>query len=118
MLSLNLPESLLDRLNRLARAAQRPVEDLVIATLNESVPCPPSGLPGDIREELTALETLSDDELLHVARSTMEPEQAPAPYQPGDVTDRIALRKAYALVLLKWRGHRLDELERLTDLVV
>ena len=37
-LSINLPDQLLDRLNRMAQAANRPVEDLVVTTLNHSVP--------------------------------------------------------------------------------
>jgi hypothetical protein len=111
MLSINVPDQLLDRLNRLAQAAARPVEELVVATLNESVPHPPANLPPEICEELTRLERMSDEELGHVARSTLRSEDIPAAYQPGDVTDQLALRKAYALVLWKWRGHSLDELE-------
>jgi hypothetical protein len=110
-LSINVPDQLLDRLNRLAEAAARPVEELVVATLNVSIPQPPANLPLELREELTGLERLSDKELGDVAKSMLRPEETPSIYRPGDVTDRLALRKAYALVLWKWRGHSLDELE-------
>jgi hypothetical protein len=111
MLSINVPDQLLDRLNRLAQAAARPVEELIVSTLNESVPHPPANLPPEIREELTRLERMSDEELGDVARSMLRSVDIPAAYQPGDVTDQLALRKAYALVLWKWRGHSLDELD-------
>ena len=113
VLSIRLPDQLLDRLNRLASETNRPVEEIVVSTLNESVPQPPVGLPAEIREELVALETLSDADLAEVARATMSAEDIPTPYWPGDATDRLALRKAYALVLLKWRGHPMDEFDRL-----
>jgi hypothetical protein len=80
-------------------------------TLNESMPCPPTDLPADIREELAALETLSDSELVQVARTTLRSESLSISYAPGDAADRLALRKAYALVLLKWRGRPMPDLE-------
>ena len=110
-LSINVPDQLLDRLKHLAQAVARPVEELVVSTLSDSVPHPPANLPQPIREELTRLERLSDQELGDVAQATLRLEEFPVAYQPGDVTDQLALRKAYALVLWKWRGHSLDELE-------
>ena len=110
-LSINVPDQLLDRLRRLAGASDRPVEELVVSALDESVPRPPPSLPQEMLEELSLLETLSDRELVKVAQSTLKAEEVPALYQPGDVTDRLALRKAYALVLLKWRGCELPELD-------
>jgi len=113
-LSINLPDQLLERLNRMARATHRPVEDLVVSTLNESMPRPPSDLPAEIRDELLALETLSDEELVGVAQASLRAEALLATYTPGEAADRLALRKAYALVLLKWRGRPLPELEALS----
>jgi hypothetical protein len=113
-LTITVPDPLLNRLNRLAQAAQRPIEDMVLSTLAESIPEPPGGLPADIRDELAALETLSDNDLLHVATaSRAHGELSDIPYSPGDETDRLALRKAYAIVLLKWRGHSTDEIHEL-----
>ena len=114
MLSINLPDPLMDRLHRLAKATDRPLEQLVISTLDESIPRPPSGLPGEIRDELLDLETLPDEKLVEVAQSTLRAEEIPPSYTPGDAADRLALRKAYALVLLKWRGRPLPELAELS----
>jgi hypothetical protein len=110
-LSINVPDQLLDRLRRLARASDRPVEDLVVSALDESVPRPPPSLPQEIRGELSLLETLPDQELVKAAQSTLKAEEVPFLYEPGDVTDRLTLRKAYALVLLKWRGCSLPDLK-------
>ena len=112
-LSINVPDQLLDRLHRLARASDQPVEELVVSALDESVPRPPPNLPQEICDELSLLETLSNRDLVEVAQSTLKADEVPSLYQPGDVTDRLALRKAYALVLLKWRGRPLHELDRL-----
>jgi hypothetical protein len=113
-LSINVPDQLLDRLQRMARATDRPVEELVVSTLDGSVPRPPPNLPLEMGEELSRLEMMSDQELVEVAQSTLKPEEVPPLYEPADVTDRLALRKAYALVLLRWRGCPLPELEGLT----
>jgi hypothetical protein len=113
-LTITIPDPLLKRLNRLAQAAQRPIEEVVVSTLNESIPAPPKDLPSDVRDELMELEVLSDSELLEVAHASMRPDEIPpTPYAPGDATDLFALRKAYALALLKWRGHSLNEIQGL-----
>ena len=79
----------------------------------EPIPRPPADLPKEIRDELVGLEAMSDEELLRVARMTLGPGDVPSSYRPGDITDQLALRKAYALLLLKWRGMSLDEIEAL-----
>lgn len=112
-ISINVPDQLLERLCHLARATDRPVEELVVSTLAESMPRPPTELPVEIRDELLALESLSDKELMEAAQATLGPEPLPFSYTPGDASDRLALRKAYALVLLKWRGRPLSDLEGL-----
>ena len=111
VLSIELPDRLAERLARMASMINRPVEDLVVATLDNSVPAPPANLPSTLRNELAGLEILPDDDLIEIARSTMSPSDIPVPYRPGDDTDCLALRKAYALVLLKWRGRSLNEID-------
>jgi len=113
-LTITVPEPLLTRLNRFAQAVQRPVEEVVLSTLRDSIPAPPQGLPADIRDELSALELLSDEELLRTAHSILRQDEGlSTAYVPGEAPDRLALRKAYAFVLLKWRGRPVDELESL-----
>ena len=125
-----MPELLYHRLQRLSELTRRPLESLVVQTLNVHIPHLPEDLPEDVQAELIALEKLDDDALWHVANSKVTPDQR-AEYgrlldkkRLGRITtseqamldehyqegDKLMLRKAYASVLLKWRGHKLPTL--------
>jgi len=92
-------------------------------------------IPTEYRSELAALEKLDDDELWAAAESDM-PEKLQkkmggllSKNQSGTLTlreqealdrlraeaDRLMLRKSYAYVLLKWRGHKIPELAELMN---
>lgn len=127
---IHLPESLHHRLERLAELTQRPVENLIVQTLSSSLPPLPDDLHPATRDALVALEPLSDEELGHLARATFPEEdyaqlsalrekRRTAPLTAAEQTaldqltqasDLLTLKKAYAAVLLKWRGHRLPTL--------
>jgi hypothetical protein len=100
--------------------------------LTASIPPLPDTFSNEIRDDLLALEGLADDELWEVARSFVSPEQQEemsllleknkAPITGAEKArlselqaqaDRLMLRKAYAYVLLKWRGPRLPTLAEL-----
>jgi hypothetical protein len=128
-----MPQPLYHRLERLAELTRRPVENLVVQTLDASVPPLPDDLPKEMRGDLLALESLDDESLWQVARSVVSPEQQAQhsllleKIRLGSITeperatltqlrqnaDQLMLRKAYAYVLLKWRGHRLPTLAEL-----
>lgn len=129
-IAIQMPQPLYRRLERLAKLTRRPVESLVVQTLEANIPPLPDDLPDEMRDDLLALEELSDEALWQVARSVVNPE-AQAEYRLlleknrlGTITeseqarlaqlrreaDRLMLRKAYAYVLLKWRGYRLPTL--------
>jgi hypothetical protein len=131
--SINVPQNLYLRLERLARLSRRPLETIVAQTLSTTIPPLPEDLPEEMRGDLVALEALDDDALWQVARSTVSPEQHTEHMQlldknrAGTLTeserekltqlrqsaDQLMLRKAYAYMLLKWRGHRLPTLDEL-----
>jgi len=127
--TLQLPEEIYNRVKRNAEAMKQPVEKVLVEAISASIPSV-DGLPLDIKEELEALEGLSDDKLWEVARSMM-----PTPQQrkysnllrknsAGTLTEgeqkelsnlgtearRLTLRKAQAYVLLKQRGHQIPTL--------
>jgi hypothetical protein len=124
---IQVPEALYRRLERLAALTRRPVESLVVQTPSSSIPPLPDDLSAPARDALTALEGFSDDELWQVVRSTfpeaqheqfaelreqrragtITPDQQTALDSLSQEADLLTLRKAYAAVLLKWRGHRL-----------
>jgi hypothetical protein len=133
MVTIQVPQALYDRLERLARLTRRPVESLIAQTLSTSLPLLPDDLAAEQREALFALESLDDEQLWQIEGATFPPAQ----YQQfadlreksriGGLTtaeqdsldrltaaaDLLTLRKAYAAVLLKWRGHRLPSLAAL-----
>ena len=131
--AIQMPQPLYRRIERLARLARRPLENIVVQTLDSNVPTLPDDLPEKMRRDLLALEGLNNDTLWRVARSTFSPEQGKqisllleknrlgTIIEPERATlaqlrreaDQLMLREAYAYVLLKWRGYRLPTLAEL-----
>ena len=131
--AIQVPQSLYHRLERLAQLTRRPLESLIVQALSSNLPPLPDDLPAAQRDALVALAGLSDDELWAVTRSampqrdqerfaalrdqrragTLPPAEQAALDQLAQAADLLTLRKAYAAVLLRWRGHQLptpDEL--------
>jgi len=73
--TLQLPESIYERVRRTAEATQRPVEEVLIKTIEAVMPPSVDDLPLSYREEFLTMESLNDDELLTVAESVMPPTQ-------------------------------------------
>lgn len=107
VISITVPDPLLDRLMTQSKATRRPIEEMVVAALRDSFPAPPANLPQGIHAELSSLESLTNEELEEVlyATDSGSPQEA-ASYVPGDAGDLLMLRKAYAAVLLRWRGEQ------------
>ena len=127
-ITIHLPDGLYRRLERLASLTQQPLEGLIVKTLSSSLPPLPDDLAPAFRDALLALESLPDDELQQIADATMPEvayerlsalrderrerhlisnEQAELDRLSQDA-DTLVLRKAYAAVLLTWRGQRLS----------
>jgi hypothetical protein len=131
--SVQIPAPLYRRLERVAQLTRHPIEEVVTRALESSVPSLPDDLPAELRDQLLALENLSDDELWQIARSTLNDAQQTQLHtllernragmlataeqtlleQLQHAADQLTLRKAYAYVLLKWRGYRLPTLDEL-----
>lgn len=134
-ITIHLPDDLYRRLERLANLSHQPLEGLIVKTLSSNLPPLPDDLPTSARSALQALEGLSDDELQHRMRSTMPQDQyerlTELREQRRDGTlnaddqaeldqlleaaDTLTLEKAYAAVLLKWRGQQLPPVSSLQD---
>jgi hypothetical protein len=132
-IAIQMSPPLYRRLERLAELTRRPLENVVVQTLDSNVPPLPDELSAEMRGDLLALEYLNDDALGQVARSTVGPEQQEqisllleknrlgtiveservTLAQLRQEADQLMLRKAYAYVLLKWRGYRLPALAEL-----
>src|SRR6266540_1542450 len=123
--TLELPESVYRLAERTARATKRAVEAVLIDALKITLPPPLDNVPTELRKELEGLESLSDTQLLKVAKDRLaaarvrQYDQLLLKNQKGtisqrererltklrQVADRIMLRRAHAYVLLKWRGY-------------
>ncbi len=133
MTTVQIPEQLYRRLERMAKLTHLSPEEVLAKMLDSSVPLLPESWPEQMRDDLLELESLSDDELWQVARRVASAEQIEEHHRlleknsAGTLTDaeraqlerlrkeadRLMVRKAYAYVLLKWRGYRLPTLAEL-----
>jgi len=127
--TLQLPYPLYRRASHAADILQSPIEETLIRTLDTALP-PTEEVPAEIRAEVDALDTLSDDALWEVAQSILPTQQQErldtlldAQSMRSLTTDeateleelrikygRILLRKARAYALLSERGHPLPNL--------
>jgi hypothetical protein len=131
---IHMPQPLYQRLQRFTALSRRSLESVVLQTLDANVPSLPENLPETLREIWFALENLDDDALWNIARSTIS-QQHQEQYsllleknRIGTLTaseqtlleklyfeaNQYMLRKAYANVLLKWRGYQLPTLAELS----
>ncbi|MCI0388703.1 MAG: hypothetical protein MOB07_08045 [Acidobacteria bacterium] len=126
IITLHLPDSFFQPIKRLAQATHQPVEQLLLNALQASLP-PLAGLPDDVTENLTMLELLDDQALRMVMLESMSPEQAERIHNLLDErqirslsaekeeelarlqfqADLVMLRKARAIVLLRFRGQQI-----------
>ena len=126
-ITLHLPEGLHQRLERLAELTGQPLESLILQTLASSIPPLPDDLAPHTRAALRALETSSNDELRQLSQSMIPDEdyervvklreqRRDGAISPDEMieldrllqtADLLTLKKAYAAMLLKWRGQRL-----------
>lgn len=134
-ITLNIPDSFFQPIQRVAQATHQPVEQLLLNALQASLP-QLDGLPPEIAENLTAMEMLDDVALWQVLREILPAEQAAQLHellaqrqavfltteeegklaQLQRAADLIMLRKARAAVLLRFRGVRVPTLAELEQL--
>jgi len=129
-INLELPPALYQRLVEIAEASRQPLTDIVIQSIQTGLPPGLEHVPDRFRDDLKALNQLSDDLLLDVVNRDLAEEKAElyeqllAKNQQGTLAenerqtldtlrgeaDLLMLRRAYAAALLKWRGHRVPTL--------
>jgi hypothetical protein len=132
VLTLELPEDIYERVRRAAKGMNQPVEQALVKIVSAATPSLEK-VPAEYRAELEAMEDLGDEELWGIFRSRLAPakqrrlEHLLDKNQRGELTDRerqglaglraegdrLMLRRSYAALLLKYRGHRLPNLEDL-----
>jgi hypothetical protein len=125
-LTIHLPASAARRLRRVAEIAHRPVDEVLAETLYATLPPLLEDVPAAFHADLARLETLPSEALHEQMRAVLRPENITR-YETLQAirterrfleseqqeweslrfeADRLMFRKAYAAVLLKWRGER------------
>ena len=132
-LTIHLPASAARRLRRVAEIARRPVDEVLAETLYATLPPLLEDVPAAFQADLARLETLPSEALHEQLRTVLRPENVtryetlqaiqaerrliePEQQEWESLrleADRLMFRKAYAAVLLKWRGERIPTLAEL-----
>ena len=126
-LHIQLPETIYQRLQRVAEVTNQPLEAVVIQTIRGNLPPSLDDLRPEWREVVADLPPLSDEDLWTIAWEPVPSSQwrrhqrllhkgqedtlTEAEHTELTVlraaTDQYVTRRSYALALLKWRGHTL-----------
>lgn len=134
-LTVSLSETDFRRLQHAAKIAGKPVGEIAALGLRESLPPLLEVIPRQFRADLRAMESLPDDDLWEISRRVVEERDARRfrRLQKKDridpltdrerqslselrvIVDRVMFQKAYALLLLKWRGFRVPTLSELEN---
>lgn len=133
MLTIRLPVQAANRLRRVAEIAHRPIDEVVAESLQSVLPPLLDDLPAAFQPLLAQMEAWPTDALrqqlfLRVAEEILDRyDDLLAQNAAGGLTeyerqelddlrrqnDLIMFRKAYAALLLKWRGERIPTLAEL-----
>ncbi len=123
--TLQIPETLYQRLANTARATRRSLEEVMLHALRVGSPPMWEDAPAEFQADLAAMDKLDDEALWVIARGRKIPAEMKRydalleHNQSGALTaaerlelaalrteaDRFMLCKAHAAVLLRWRGH-------------
>ena len=102
-ITIELSETDYNLLQEVAEHSKWPLEEVVVQCIQAGMPPTLSKVPEAFHEDLAALNSLSDMDLMKVADGNW-----PQPKKQTELhrkADFISLRRTYALSLLKWRGH-------------
>ncbi len=123
--TLQIPETLYQRLVNTARATQRPIEEIMLRALQVGSPPSWDDIPEEFQTEIAALDKLDDNtlwQIFHSCKTIADMERYNILLEAnsnGTITqaqkfelmnlrhqaDLFMLKKAQAAVLLRWRGH-------------
>ena len=126
-IQIQLPDTIYQRLQRVAEATHQPLEKVVLQTIRGNLPPLLDDLSPELRRIVADLQHLDDTALWALAREPLPPQQwrrhqrllrkaqddiltADEQRELADLrvtTDQFVTRRSYALALLKWHGHTL-----------
>ena len=123
-ITLSLPNDIYQRFQHVAKAVQRPLEDIVFQTIQGNLPPSVEDLPLEWQAELASLQQCSSKTLSAIVKEPLSQKQWKRHQdllhqnQTSELsdtelqelahlrkeTDRFVFRRSYTLALLKWRG--------------
>ena len=126
-IQIQLPDTIYQRLQRVAEATNQPLEKVVLQTIRGNLPPLLDDLSPELRRIVADLQHLDDTALWALVREPLPPQQwrrhqrllrkaqdgiltADEQQELADLrvtTDQFVTRRSYALALLKWHGHTL-----------
>lgn len=129
-----ISDTLFYRFQSAAEATQQPLEAVLAHALEIGSPPNWEDVPIEFQADIAALDRLHDEALWHVARSQQSPADAERVQQLLDqreeaglsvseqqeldalllAGDRLMIRKAHAVAVLRWRGHVIPPPETLS----
>lgn len=129
VLTLELPEDVYEHVRRAAKGMKQPVEKALVKIVRAATPSLDK-VPSEYRAELEAMEDLGDEDLWKVSQSRfatakqrrlevfleknqreeLTDRERHALVELRAEADRLMLRRSYAFVLLKYRGHQIPNL--------
>lgn len=132
-LTIQLPEPIFRQFALIAEQTQQPIETLVARSAVSNLPPSVENAPEELQATLLQMQTLSKAELLDIAQGQVDSLQHERHLQLLEhnkdsqlsaaerqeltglrlAADHLILRKAYALAVLKWQGHRVPALDEL-----
>ncbi len=101
--TIELPDNLYAELKEVAKAADMPLQKVILQSIRTGMPPSLSKVPAAFHLELLALNKMSDRDLIRVMEGELAPEAADD--EQHRKADFQSLRRIYAMSLLKWRGH-------------
>ena len=134
--TISLPETVYRRLQHAAEIAGKPITEIAAQSIQESLPPLLEAIPARFRADLQIMQQFADDELWRIARSAVVPKDQRRYWrllkknsssaalsirerqtltELRATADKIMLQKAYAYLLLKWRGYRIPTLTELEN---
>jgi hypothetical protein len=125
--TLQLPETLVQRFQLMANLSHKPLEEVMLQTIHGNLPPAFHELPPELQAELATWVTLRDETLWQLAQETLptahlrrqqqllqknasgvlSEQERQELGQLRSTTDRFVLRRSTLLALLKWRGYTL-----------
>ncbi|MFZ4663931.1 MAG: hypothetical protein ACOYNY_43440 [Caldilineaceae bacterium] len=131
-----MPQPLYQRFQQVANATHQSLDDVIVRAMEVGSPPSWEEAPPEFQADLAALDRLDDTSLWRIARSSQLTEdmtryqelldqKANGQLMPTErvelshlrkAADRFLLRKAYAVDLLRWRGHAIPPAHQLTPL--